>query len=106
VRVEFHPEADLEFTETLLWYDERSQGLANEFTSAVTSFLNRLASSPQAFPKWPRIRPNRKTAIRRAVMDRFPYVVAFEEHADVIVILALAHAKRRPLYWLKRASSG
>ena len=36
-------------------------------------------------------------------MHRFPYVVAFEQHQDCVLVLAIAHAKRRPLYWLARA---
>ena len=40
--------------------------------------------------------------IRRAVMNRFPYLIAFEGHADHILILAIGHGKRRPLYWLAR----
>ncbi len=41
--------------------------------------------------------------IRRAVAEQFPYVVAFEAHDDHVRILAVAHGKRRPLYWLARA---
>jgi hypothetical protein len=44
--------------------------------------------------------------VHRAVVPRFPYVVAFEVHPEVILVLAVAHAKRRPLYWLTRAGRG
>ena len=42
--------------------------------------------------------------IRKATIQRFPYVIAFEEHEQHLLVLAVAHAKRRPLYWLTRTS--
>ena len=38
--------------------------------------------------------------IRKATIHRFPYVIAFEKHEQHVLVLAVAHAKRRPLYWL------
>jgi hypothetical protein len=46
---------------------------------------------------------HRTPAIRRHTMHRFPYMVAFEQHQEHVLVLAIAHAKRRPLYWLTRA---
>ena len=40
---------------------------------------------------------------RKATIQRFPYVIAFEERERRVLLLAVAHAKRRPLYWLTRA---
>ena len=42
--------------------------------------------------------------IRKATIQRFPYVIAFEERDRHVLVLAIAHAKRRPLYWLTRAN--
>jgi hypothetical protein len=42
--------------------------------------------------------------IRKAVLEQFPYLIAFEVDADRVLVLAVAHAKRRPLYWLARTS--
>ena len=39
----------------------------------------------------------------QATTQRFPYVIAFEKHEQHVLFLAVAHAKRRPLYWLTRA---
>jgi hypothetical protein len=41
--------------------------------------------------------------IRKATIQRFPYVIAFEERERHLLVLAVAHSKRRPLYWLTRA---
>ena len=42
--------------------------------------------------------------IRKAAIQRFPYLIAFEKHEQHVLILAVAHAKRRPLYWLTRVN--
>ncbi|MGH9385939.1 MAG: hypothetical protein ACRD2N_16805 [Vicinamibacterales bacterium] len=42
--------------------------------------------------------------IRKTVIAQFPYVVAFECHPERLLVLAFAHGKRRPMYWLARAS--
>jgi plasmid stabilization system protein ParE len=63
--------------------------------------LDRLAESPGSFPPWPGV-PATPVTLRRAVVSRFPYVIAFHADADRALVLAVAHAKRRPLYWLTR----
>ena len=40
---------------------------------------------------------DRKT--RRALVPRFPYQVVYRLRPDEIVIVAVAHLKRRPGYW-------
>jgi plasmid stabilization system protein ParE len=39
---------------------------------------------------------------RRAVAQRFPYVIFFRELPDSVEVIAVAHAAREPGYWLKR----
>jgi len=68
----------------------------------VTAVLQRIEAAPHSFPRWPGVRGTAEP-VRRAVMHRFPYLAAFEGHAEHILILAIAHGKRRPLYWLARA---
>ena len=41
--------------------------------------------------------------IQKATVERFPYVIAFEHHNHFSLVLAVAHQKRQPLYWLTRA---
>jgi hypothetical protein len=39
---------------------------------------------------------------RRRVLEKFPYSVIFQEKEEVILVAAVAHAKRRPGYWRGR----
>ncbi len=41
-------------------------------------------------------------AIRKASVEDFPYNVIFREIEGCIQILAVAHHRRRPRYWLGR----
>lgn len=104
MRVELHPEARAEFRAAAIWYDERQPGLGDELIADVKLTLDRIAASPRAYGQWPgadAVQP----LIRRAVLSRFPYVVAYEEDPKRILVLAIAHSRRRPLYWLTRARS-
>ena len=101
MRLELHPEARAELRSAALWYEERRPGLGDEFISEVSAALDRIGDAPESYPPW-----HTRSAgqvIRRATIQRFPYVIAFEEHEQHLLILAVAHAKRRPLYWLTRA---
>jgi plasmid stabilization system protein ParE len=104
VRVELHPEARAELRSAALWYDQRRVGLGGEFIAEVATILDRIREAVDSFPKWP---GSRTTAppIRRATLRRFPYVIAFESNGQEVLVLAVSHGKRRPLYWLSRAGN-
>ncbi len=42
---------------------------------------------------------------RRVALAKFPYVVVYAHDADGVVVLAVHHARRRPLYWADRNAS-
>ena len=105
MRVDLHPEARAEFRSGALWYEERRDGLGDEFIVAVTTILQHIGAAPESFPMWPGTRQT-EPVIRKAVVERFPYLIAFEQHEGFAVVLGIAHQKRRPLYWLARASHG
>jgi len=102
VRLELHPEARAELRSAALWYDERRTGLGDEFIAEVAAALDRIGDAPESYPAWPGTRAA-GPLIRKATIQRFPYVIAFEKHEHHVLVLAVAHAKRRPLYWLTRA---
>jgi len=102
VRVRLHPEARDELRSGALWYEEQREGLGDDFVAEVNATLDRIAGAPQSVPLWPGATAT-AVPIRKAMVHRFPYAMAFEEDADVILVLAVAHARRRPLYWLARA---
>lgn len=102
MRVELHPDALVELRAAALWYDERQPGLGDRFIERLAELFDRLAMGPAVYSVWPGTAGS-PAPIRRAVAEQFPYAVAFETHHDHVLILAVAHGKRRPLYWLARA---
>lgn len=104
MRLELHPEARAELRSAALWYDERRPGLGDELIVEVSVALDRISGAPEFYPAWPRTRAA-GVMIRKAAIQRFPYVIAFEKHEHHVLILAVAHAKRRPLYWLRRVNA-
>jgi hypothetical protein len=40
--------------------------------------------------------------VRRILLERFPYAVIVLCRPEETVVVAVAHTRRRPLYWLER----
>ena len=102
MRLELHAESRAELRSAALWYDERRTGLGDAFIAEVSATLDRIGNAPESYPAWPGTRAE-GPLIRKATTQRFPYVIAFQRHEHHVLVLAIAHAKRRPLYWLTRA---
>jgi toxin ParE1/3/4 len=100
-RIELHPEALAEMEEAAAWYEARRPGLGLEFVAEIERLLARVADNPEAFSVW-----NASDPSRRAVCARFPYSVFFDLESARILVLAVAHARRRPGYWLGREGTG
>lgn len=60
----------------------------------------RMCELPGSFPRLRDLPED--LLIRRALLTRFPYGVVFMELPSSIRVIAVAHAKRRPNYWLDR----
>jgi toxin ParE1/3/4 len=98
--VRLSPEAIDELVEAAEWYQSRRPGLESEFLAEVDRVLPLIASSPKAFPRLLDLPADLE--IRRALLPRFPYALIFMDLSEHIRVLAVAHAKRRPRYWLDR----
>jgi toxin ParE1/3/4 len=103
VQVVLHPDARAELRSAALWYEEQGVTGGDEFLAAIAAMLQRISEAPESFPVWTGMR-ERSPTIRKATIERFPYLIAFELHPAQVLVLAVAHQKRRPLYWHTRAS--
>jgi plasmid stabilization system protein ParE len=91
----FLPEAEEEMNEAARFYEGRSEGLGEDFLDEV----QRTVESILAFPKsGPVVSEN----LRRRILRRFPFGLLYATDAERIVIVAVAHLKRRPGYWKDR----
>ena len=98
--VRLAPEALVEVEEAAGWYESRRSGLAAEFLDEFERMLPVLAERPRSFPRL--LDPAPELELRRALLPRFPYALVFLELPEEIRIVAVAHVRRRPGYWLNR----
>lgn len=95
----FLPEADEELREAARYYESEARGLGLAFVIAVHRAVGELQLHPESSPE---VRPG----LRRKVLKRFPYSIIFSLDADSLIIVAVAHQKRRPNYWKARIGGG
>lgn len=101
--VRLAPEAARELDEAAAWYESRQSGLANRFLDEFDAILPQIRQHPAAFSRLADIPAD--LDIRRALMAHFPYALVFIELKNDIRIVAVAHDKHRPNYWLYRLRS-
>ena len=85
-----------EFTAAVAWYEEQRPGLGGEFFDAVVQATALIQAQHEIGT------PSADRRTRRVLVQRFPYQVIYRLSADEIVIVAIAHLKRRPGYWKRR----
>lgn len=96
----FLPAARREFDAAHDWYAERSVLAAEGFALEVERVARAIAEAPE-LGRVVRVRRD-GSAIRARPCRSYPYLVAWCTRGDVRVILAVAHTRRRPGYWLYR----
>jgi plasmid stabilization system protein ParE len=87
--------AERDYLESLIWYGKRSQRAAEGFEAEFENALTQIAAAPLRFARCDQRH-------RRFLMRRYPYQVVYRSEGDDIVVIAVAHAKRKPLYWKNR----
>jgi len=93
--LEFLDEALEEAEEAARWYAERSETAAVGFAEELDAAIAHIERAPTT---WPIYEHN----TRRFLLRRFPYSVVYRIDASRVVIIAVAHAHRRPGYWRER----
>ncbi|HUQ71499.1 MAG TPA: type II toxin-antitoxin system RelE/ParE family toxin [Planctomycetaceae bacterium] len=94
------PEADGEAIAAALWYDDRRAGLGDDFLAEFEQSLGQISRNPQQLPRLEDYAGPHD--IRRCRLRRFPYTVIVCVRDEETSIVAVAHARRRPLFWLER----
>ena len=94
--VVFHEQARAELHEAMAFYEQQSPGLESDLLIAVEQAVERIQEHPQIAPLY------KETTLRSFKLQRFPYAVFYTELEKDIWIVAIAHEKRRPDYWIAR----
>jgi len=94
--VRFSPLAERELADAIEYYEQQKSGLGSEFLEEVRRAVLFLAKYPEAAPQV-------RGSIRRFVLPRFPYSLLYRTlESGRFRILAVAHHKRQPSYWVGR----
>ena len=92
---QYHPEAAKELTSSIKYYEDKSEGLGEEFLDEVEAAISLILSHPET-----------GTIItkedRRILLNRFPYSLIYDVSNEMITINAVMHLSRRPEYWKSR----
>jgi plasmid stabilization system protein ParE len=93
--LEYLAEALEEAEAAARWYAERSLTAAAAFSDEIDAAESAIVRLPEA---WPRFDHD----TRRYLLRRFPFSIVYRVEAHRILIVAVAHSRRRPDYWSSR----
>jgi plasmid stabilization system protein ParE len=93
--VVFLPEAEQEMLEAARYYESQASCLGADFLSEIERAVVSITESPMM---WPII----KDELRRRLVRRFPFGILYRIDPDEIIIVAIAHLRRKPGYWRGR----
>ena len=93
--IRLRPEAELEIEEAFEFYSRESPRIAEQFLNEIDASFKKIQNAPELYPRYTK-------NTRRRVLGSFPFSVIYQEKEEVILVVAIAHAKRREGYWTKR----
>jgi plasmid stabilization system protein ParE len=97
MKIEFHPEALVEYDEATQYYAQQQPDLDLRFILHVEEALGSIGQNPT---RWGFFDEN----VRRCLMRVFPYRILYRIERERIYIIAVAHTSRDPEYWKHRLS--
>jgi plasmid stabilization system protein ParE len=94
--LEYLAEALEEAEASARWYAQRSPSAAQGFDVELEAAERAILEQPEAWPPF-------DYGTRRYLLRRYPFSIVYEIEPRRVVIIAVAHAHRRPGYWRSRA---
>ena len=94
-QVRFLDEVREELLAQVAYYEERQEGLGEQFRLAVKAATALAAIHPKLGSPW-------KLRTRRVFPKGFPFSVVYRIEPTELVVFAIAHFSQRPTYWRRR----
>ena len=92
----YHPSVADDLSAAAGYYDEISADLGNRFPASVRERLRDVADRPESFGRL-------QNEMRAATLDRFPYVMVFENRDNHVAILGVFHPASDQNGWFDRS---
>lgn len=93
--VRFLPAAESEFLKEIEYYSGQRGGLGVRFRLAVMVAVEKAAAYPLSGAPSPR-------GTRGRLVSGFPFRIIYRENDGELLVVAVAHQRRRPGYWTGR----
>lgn len=94
--IRLHPLAEEDLEKALNHYFEIDEALELKFLKHLELTFDKILQSPQMYPF-------ENNFVQKAVVEKFPYIVLYEQFEDMIMVLAIFHTKRNPKILTDRA---
>lgn len=94
----FHRAAIAEHLDQVAFYESQLAGLGADYLGEFDAVMARICVGPDRFAL---VAP---PDIHKVALKRFPFHVIYRAGSTRIVVLAVAHHRRRPSYWVGRIS--
>ena len=98
-----HPDAAAEFDTAVRWYEQQEPGIG-------LALIDRAQEARQIIADWPDAATtfaiaNDGTVIRSIAVRGYPHRIVYTVEPEAILIIAYAHERREPGYWLHRLNA-
>jgi toxin ParE1/3/4 len=100
MRLRYHPNARDELRAAVLSKERERPGRGAALAAAIAQVERRIRRLPSSAPRWPGL--SSPVVVRKARVRRSPYLVLYAELADELVVLAVAHSRQAPEFWVER----
>lgn len=91
------PRAVADITEAYFYFEQKRQGLGDQFLSRIEEVFSRISETPEIYATIS------ETGIRKARLRQFPFVVGYlVEDEETILVLGVLHGSRNPADWTER----
>jgi len=95
LHLSLHPDAEIDALNGYEWYASRNPTAADSFRMALKAAGETIRRAPSAWPA-------HKYGTQKYRLKQFPYKIIYIVENDQILVLAVAHDRRRPGYWQDR----
>lgn len=95
----FHPGAEQEHLHIITYYEEKSRGLGDSYLTEFETTMAYICRAPHRHKMIVK-------GIRQLSMKRFPFYILYRTVDAAVQVLAIAHKRQRPQYWIERKDDG
>lgn len=87
--IKLHPDAEKDLEKALKYYFEIDEVLEIKFLKYLEHTFDKIL-------QFPNIYPYENEVVQKVIVEKFPYIVLYEQHKGMVMILAIFHTKRDP----------